>query len=323
MAIKFEDAGKQKIDRVVCLIYGLPGIGKTSVALTASKPVLLDFDEGVHRAVGRSGIPSKRVRTWADVAGLTTDDLEPFDTVVVDTIGGCIDKLLLSITPGNPSVRDYGTLKSRFHLWLAMLLEAGKDVILLAHTKEEQRGDDTVDRIVAAGSGKEEVYQKADIMGRLYINERNQHVLSFSPTRHSLGKNPGLDDVVVKENQPGVMAEVLKQGRENINKRSEEANLKHEELVDLRERLSIIEPTGEKFNAVIEELKKQGASKDAAFLVKEIGLARGLKYDSEVRRFEVAAKEAPAGTDAPEAEMEPEEQFDMEPEEQFDQGVLV
>jgi replication-associated recombination protein RarA len=35
---------------MVALIYGDPGIGKTTLANTAPNPLLLDFDRGAHRS---------------------------------------------------------------------------------------------------------------------------------------------------------------------------------------------------------------------------------------------------------------------------------
>ena len=34
---------------IVAVIYGEPGIGKTSLAFTAEKPLLEDYDDGVKR----------------------------------------------------------------------------------------------------------------------------------------------------------------------------------------------------------------------------------------------------------------------------------
>ena len=38
---------------VVMLIYGVPGVGKTSLSNTAENPVLVDCDRGADRAVIR------------------------------------------------------------------------------------------------------------------------------------------------------------------------------------------------------------------------------------------------------------------------------
>ena len=77
------------VDRLNVVIYGPPGIGKSSLAFTADKPLLLDFDLGGHRAANRKDIV--RVESWADVANISIEDLAPFQTVVMDTAGRALD----------------------------------------------------------------------------------------------------------------------------------------------------------------------------------------------------------------------------------------
>ena len=40
------------VDNLVLTLYSAPGWGKTSLACTADKPLLLDADKGSHRASG-------------------------------------------------------------------------------------------------------------------------------------------------------------------------------------------------------------------------------------------------------------------------------
>ena len=41
------------VEHPVLLIFGQPGIGKTSLAYSAADPLVLDFDQGAHRAANR------------------------------------------------------------------------------------------------------------------------------------------------------------------------------------------------------------------------------------------------------------------------------
>jgi DNA replication protein DnaC len=52
-----------KVERLNVCIYGQPGAGKSSLAFTAAAPLLLDFDEGAHRAANRKD--SVRVTAWS------------------------------------------------------------------------------------------------------------------------------------------------------------------------------------------------------------------------------------------------------------------
>lgn len=44
------------VNRINMVIYGPPGIGKTSLAFTADSPLLLDFDAGSYRAANRKDV---------------------------------------------------------------------------------------------------------------------------------------------------------------------------------------------------------------------------------------------------------------------------
>src|SRR5690606_12335554 len=115
-------------------IYGAPGLGKTSLAFTADTPLLLDFDQGAHRAANRKDIV--QVRAWGDVTSITEDDLAPFNTIIVDTAGRALDALTADIIRRNPklgrggalTLQGYGALKAEFIAWLKLLNGFGKDV---------------------------------------------------------------------------------------------------------------------------------------------------------------------------------------------------
>lgn len=101
MALKITKASDPlAVNRLSIVLYAAPGLGKTSVAFTADAPLLLDFDNGSHRAVNRKD--SVRVSDWSDVAGITADDLAPFKTVIMDTAGRALDALTVDIIRANP-----------------------------------------------------------------------------------------------------------------------------------------------------------------------------------------------------------------------------
>lgn len=50
---------------VVIVVYGEPGIGKTSLFNTSDEPLLIDFDRGVDRSIMRQD--TLLVNKWEDV----------------------------------------------------------------------------------------------------------------------------------------------------------------------------------------------------------------------------------------------------------------
>lgn len=182
----------------VFLIFGQPGICKTSLAYSTADPLLLDFDNGAHRAANRRD--TLQIGTWADVVELMTSPaaLEPYATVIPDTVGRCLDVMTADIireSPklgpnGNLSQQGWGVLKNRFRTWTSSLRALGKDVLLVAHDKEDKDGDTRVVRPDIVGGSYGEVMKVADFVGYAYMSGKDR-ILDFNPTDRWVGKNPG------------------------------------------------------------------------------------------------------------------------------------
>lgn len=233
MALKIVKASDPiTVDRLNVVLYAPPGIGKTSVAFTASKPLLLDFDKGAHRAANRKD--SVPVADWSDVASITADDLAPFDTVIVDTAGRALDVLTADIIRVNPkhgrggalTLQGFGELKARFIAFLKLLNSMGKDVVLIAHMDEQRNGDDVIERLDVQGGSKNEIYKAADAMGRIAM-DGGQRWLRFSPADASFGKNPGqLEPIKVPHftapEFTTFLADVIQQTKDKLNTLTED-----------------------------------------------------------------------------------------------------
>ena len=74
------------IKNITVMIIGQPGIGKTSLAFTAKNPLLIGFDEYIYRPLNRK----KAIlieNGWKDIINLKEEDLKPFDSIALDTVG--------------------------------------------------------------------------------------------------------------------------------------------------------------------------------------------------------------------------------------------
>ena len=71
-------------------------MGKSTVALSAPKPLLLDFDDGVKRMnmAHLENIDTVQVTSWNDVQLVLQEDLSVYQTIVVDTIGKMMDFII-------------------------------------------------------------------------------------------------------------------------------------------------------------------------------------------------------------------------------------
>lgn len=218
------------VERINVCIYGAPGLGKTSLGFTAEAPLLLDFDGGAYRAANRKD--TQVIKKWQDVAAITTDDMAPYKTIMVDTAGRGLDFLTQDIIQRDPkmgrggslTLQGYGQLKALFQAWLKMLNSLGKDVLLLAHLDEQRSGDDVIERLDIQGSSKAEIYKTSDAMGRIIL-QGNKRYIDFSPRPFAFGKNPAnlpLIEFPSPAVQPDTLAKVITQIKASINKLSAE-----------------------------------------------------------------------------------------------------
>lgn len=288
------------VDRLNVVIYGPPGISKTSVAFTAEAPLLLDFDAGSHRAVNRKD--AVRVESWSDVAEITAEDLEPFKTVIVDTAGRALDALTVDIIKANPkhgrggalTLQGYGELKSRFGAFLKLLNSFGKDVVLVAHMDEQRSGDDVVERLDVQGGSKGEIYKSADAMGRIALVNGKRR-LTFSPTDAAFGKNPGqLEPLTIphfaKPEFDGFLARVIQETKSRLNAATEEQQTAMEEQQWFRDTLPNVK-TAQEINGLLERAKAGGQA--CKIMVRDRANELGLVFHRETAAY-AKAKEAPA-----------------------------
>ena len=219
------------VDNLVLTLYSAPGWGKTSLACTADKPLLLDADKGSHRA---SGVKARVIiNTWSDVVGLTADDLTPYNTVIIDTGGTLITKLmafLISQDPknagsyGGMSGKGWGNVNSAIDVLLSKIIGAKKDVVIVCHMEEQEKNGNITERIDASGKPRNTIYRLSDAMCRIVMNPDGSRFLDFDPREGGYGKNPaqlGRIPFLHPDKDPDTLAKVLAQIKATLNKQTE------------------------------------------------------------------------------------------------------
>lgn len=247
MALKIVTAAEpMRVENLIVFIYGDPGIGKTSLAFSAKNPILFDFDAGAHRS-GKFRKDTVPVKQWDDVASIDANDLEKYDTIIIDTAGRMLDVIIADLVKDQKncrknskelSIQGYGTLNKRFTGWLNLLRSFGKDVVLLAHSAEDKKGDDLIIRPDMVGGSKKEAYKVADMMGYMTTiqgRDGTEKLISFAPSASHHAKDSGaIGNISLPnlDNVPDTLAGIIEQAKTHINSLSESQAQAMSELND-------------------------------------------------------------------------------------------
>ncbi len=124
---------------VKMMIYGQAGMGKTTVALSAPKPLLLDFDNGVKRVnlAHLENVDIVQVDNWKEIQQLLQQDqadITPYQTIVVDTIGKMMDYIITHCCgTRQPQIKDWGRINQEF-TWFTRALSPSTSTSSLSPT---------------------------------------------------------------------------------------------------------------------------------------------------------------------------------------------
>ena len=180
---------------VKMMLYGQAGFGKSTVALSAPMPLLLDFDNGVKR-VNDSHLQSVdivQVTSWNDMKVLMSENLSAYQSIVIDTIGKMMD-FIISYKCGTrqPSIRDGGGINQGFSWFVRCLSDLNKNVIFVVHRDTRKEGDDTVFVPALREKSYNSIVTELDLLGYMEMRNENGRVrrtITFDPTNRNDGKN--------------------------------------------------------------------------------------------------------------------------------------
>lgn len=294
-----------KDKNLIMIISGLPGTGKTTLALSAPDVLLIDTDEGMCRVRPEHRRDSSICKTYEDILADIKAAEGTYKTVVIDTAGALIDYIKdfavrtdpkASKTGGGISLQGFGVVKQEF-LRLSNELRKKFNVIYLFHEQMEKNNEDVFYSIICEGAAKTLVYQPADLAAHLFI-QHGERYLGFTPTANYTAKAAyGIKGLVkvpeLPDGAPNVfLGELFATVRANLE--AESAALSAD-----KEKYESAMADGAKFVAAVEEpedvndcLKAIDALDHALTSKKELQAALkarltelGIKYDKETKAY--------------------------------------
>lgn len=177
------------------MVYGQAGMGKSTFALSAEKPLLLDFDNGVKR-VNMShldGVDIVQITSWQDVQMVLREDLSAYRTIVTDTAGKMGDYITQYVC-GNkqPRLQDWGKMNLVYTDFLRQLDMLCKNLVYVCHRDTRKEGDDTVYIPALRDKWYNIIVSGLDLLGYLEMKSeggRQVRTITFDPTNRNDGKN--------------------------------------------------------------------------------------------------------------------------------------
>lgn len=259
-------------NRFRVLIAGYPGIGKTTLGLSAPKPLLIDVDFGINRTMASVRKDYIQPESYEELLNDLKGDLSDYETIVIDTGGKLLDLMKAYVIKndiknakkdGTLSLQGYGAVGrefSRFMNYIYFYLR--KHCVIIFHAVEEKQDEETKLRILVEGSTKNTVWQNVELGG--FIEMRgNKKTIGFDNCERYFAKSSfGIKgNYTIPElngtQQNDFLTKLFEQANKNIQ---EESKVFEEERKQYQEVMNALNPlienmTLENVNEVIEAIK--------------------------------------------------------------------
>lgn len=254
------------------LIAGYPGIGKTTLGLSAPKPLLIDVDFGINRTMVSVRKDYIQPESYDELLNDLKGDLSDYETIVIDTGGKLLDLMKAYVIKndiknakkdGTLSLQGYGAVGREFSRFMNYIyFDLRKHCVIIFHAVEEKQDEETKLRILVEGSTKNTVWQNVELGG--FIEMRgNKKTIGFDNCERYFAKSsfgikgnytiPELDGT----QQNDFLTKLFEQANKNIQ---EESKVFEEERKQYQEVMNALNPlienmTLENVNEVIEAIK--------------------------------------------------------------------
>lgn len=179
------------------IVSGSPSTGKSTLAESAPKPILVDFDDGLARINPAHRTDAIVCATYEEFLSDIKECEGEYETVIIDTCGALIEFMKdwamrtdpkASKANGGFSLQGYGVIKTEF-LRLSAYLRKHFNTVYVFHENLTRNGDDGVFyELVVEGSARSLVYQPADLACHLFIDHGKRYA-GFTPTEQYNAKS--------------------------------------------------------------------------------------------------------------------------------------
>ena len=294
--------------KIKALIYGQAGTGKSTLALSAPKPLMLDFDGGIHRVNYAHQGATVQVTSWEDCENVLKEDLKEFDSLIIDTGGKMLDYMAdyiirknskMGKSNGALTLQGFGERKGMFRQFCRQIMMLNKHLIFVAHRDTQKINEDYRYVPLFGGSSYDDLVTDLDLVGYLEAVGKKR-VITFDPSDKNDGKNtcnlPSQIDLPVVVDPAGnglannfLTTQVIAPYIANLEARIKTASKYDTVLKEIKEAIELItdEVSANDFIDRIDFFEHTGNSKAVSGkLLAEKAKALKLKLNKDTKKYE-------------------------------------
>lgn len=291
------------------IIYGPPGLGKTTLALSAPDPVLIDTDRGVSRVKAQHRKATSMCNTYEEILeDVKTPQIQKCQTIIIDTGGSFVTYLQDWAMRNNPAARQksgsisqkgFGIVKQEFlHFTNNIRDVMNKNIIYIFHSDEQKdENGKFVQRLQCEGSARNLVWQPCDFGGFMQMNG-NVRTITFTPSEQFFAK--GCYGIEGTKNIPTLtpndtndfITKLFSKAKECIE---EENNMfipireKYEKAMEAANAIINNVQTLDDINAAIDSMSslehELTSKKEARKLLADKATSMGFDFDKETKKY--------------------------------------
>ena len=299
-------------NRFRVLIAGYAGIGKTTIGLSAPKPLLIDVHFGIKRTMAGVRKDYIQPESYDELLNDLKGDLSEYETIVIDTGGKLLDLMKAYVIKndiknakkdGTLSLQGYGAVGREFTRFMNYIyFDLRKHCVIIFHAVEEKQDEDTKLRILVEGSTKNTVWQNVELGG--FIEMRgDKKVIGFNNCERYFAKSsfgikgnytiPELDGT----QQNDFLTKLFEQANKNIQEESKVFEAERKEYQEVMDKyIPVIEnmtvETVQEISDLMQTIEHKLTSKKELsnrFLEKLKSL--NMQWNKEKQQYEVKQEE--------------------------------